>query len=350
MSLYVLSSKDLCDDNLNAQLNEVYEKGRCLHICATQSLKKLRLFDGKLSVNNNYLLTFSELIKTIGNGIYESDKCIKSSDQKYILFKLIKYYFENKSDKISILTENTFNELRHQIFNFYDFLLFYDISIDFETIKLIKQNYTEFEVLLFSLYKEFKKIIDELRSNNLSFQTLEILADDIKVTHGMETVNKLKRQSIREYIKNYDTVILDGFLFLTDIQKYVIKIALKMGKNVYLTAKFNNKITDDYLNSYLFKPLFDEIGEEYNLPNINFKEIYNNTALDFLRNTYPDVLNARKKDTTNLLKDGSVQIVKPFFNRESEWRYIVEQISSKIKDACENNEDKIRKYLRMILP
>lgn len=346
MPLHILSSRDLCDDNLITQLNEVFEKGRCLHICATQNLKKLRLFDGDLSVTNNYLITFSELIKATSKDIYENNKCIKSSDQKYILFKLIKYYFENHRDKISILTENTFNDLRHQIFNFFDFLLFYDISIDFEVIELIEQNHTEFEVILFSLYREFKKIIDELHSNNLSPQTLKILADDIKATHGMETVNNLKKQAIKEYIESYDTVVLDGFLFLTDIQKYVIKAALKVGKNVYLTAKINNKITDDYLDSYLFKPLFDEFGQEFKSLEKCRKEIYNNTALDFLRNTYPAVLNARKEDVSNLFKDGSIQIIKPFFNRESEWRYIVEQISSKIQKACGDNEDKIRRYLK----
>lgn len=130
---------------------------------------------------------------------------------------MIKYYFKKHSKEIYSLTENTVIDLRHQIFKFYDFLLFYDISIKSQVIDLIGQDYGEFEVLLFSLYEKFKKVIDELRLNSLSTQTLEMLGNDIKVTNKMETINNLKKQAIDKYIENCNSVIMDVFLFLTDI-------------------------------------------------------------------------------------------------------------------------------------
>ena len=103
---------------------------------------------------------------------------------------------------------------------------------------------------------------------------------------------------------------------------------------------------DDYLESYIFKPIFNEFNCEYKQPIVNISNGNDNNALGYLKSTYPDVINASENNSIKLCADNSIKLIKPFHNRELEWKYIVEQISNKIQKACGEDEDKIKKYLR----
>lgn len=344
MAIEIISSKDLSESKLSEKFKNIYlNSENVIHLCATQSVKDLRTSESKLIPYYNTKVnvrTFSEFIKNIQNEIYQNELCIKVSDQRYILKKVIDYLF-SKNDIHDLM-----DSMRYKIFKLCDFFRFNNIAISDTSLNLIKNDYSDFEYNLFNVCKEFNTILDELESENISRRTNQILGTDINIEKNIKSIGAMTKNSINKVLSEASTIILDGFLFFTDMQKYVIQTAVNLRKKVYLTAKLNNKITDKYLTEHIFKTLFNDLKQPYTPPRSNIPENNNLTSINLLRNEYPDVFKIKSiVEKHNHTKDETIKIIQPFSNRELEWRFIVQEISSRIEKYCKNDENKIKECL-----
>lgn len=344
MAIEIISSKDLSGSKLSEKLEKIYLNSEStLHLCATQSVKDLRISENKLisyygtKVN---IKTFSEFIRGIQNKLYQNELCIKESDQRYILKKVIDYLFSK--DDIHDLMDS----MRYKIFKLCDFLRFNNIAISKESLNLIKNDYSDFEYNLFNVCKEFNNVMDELENSDISQQTSQILGTDINIKRNIKSIGTMTKDLANQIISKVDTVLLDGFLFFTDIQKYVIQTSVNLGRKTYLTAKLNNKITDKYLTDYIFKQLFNELNVPYIAPKSNISKDVELTSISLFKSKYPDIFGIKSIiEKNNHVKDETIKIIPPFFNRELEWQFIVQEISSKIEKCCKDDENKIKEYL-----
>ena len=344
MAIEIISSKSLSDNELSEKFKNIYLNSKnVIHLCATQSVKELRTSESKLipyySTKVN-IQTFSEFIKNIQNKIYQNKLCIKTSDQRYILKKVIDYLFSNKD------IHSLMDSMRYKIFKLCEFLRFNNIAISNTSLDLIKNDCSDFEYNLFNVCKEFNTVMDELESENISHRTNQILGTDINIKKNIKSVGTMTKESINQIISETGIIILDGFLFFTDMQKYIIQTSANLGKKVYLTAKLNNKITDKYLTEHIFKTLFNDLKQPYIAPKSNILEKNNLTSINLLKNEYPNIFKIKSIiERHNHIKDETIKIIQPFSNRELEWQFIVQEISSKLEKTCKDDEDKIKACL-----
>ncbi|MDQ2087434.1 hypothetical protein RBH29_13460 [Herbivorax sp. ANBcel31] len=311
------SSKVL--DNIQKELRRHKE---FIYITATANIKDIRQNQFK-ELNESNIYTFMDFQKYISRKVLEEEAFITTSDQRYILSRIIEI-----DKKLDSKTKKALLNMRYDLYELYKFLMFYNKnSISEEILDLIEGDFSITEKQLFYLYNEFsltlEKIIKGIRQGNLNEQKIDkSILNLFKETEKKDKIdlylNSVKSK-IDSTINEKETVFMDGFLFFDDIQKYVIASAVKHGKKTNLVAKYS---TSDQTNSFLFEDnylkLSKELGHEINYPDIDEEYYEDDTALNYIKMKYPDIDMRVSPDLKSKLKDGSIVILKPFANRDKE--------------------------------
>ena len=344
MALNVLTSYSLNSDELALQIHEKIGGKRHLLVCATKNIKDVRsenpLFSEAAAYKNGLsdftLATFSELTEFLRKDIFKNKKTIRVSDERYILLKTIQFIFKDDEKQLSLFTE-----LRFQLYELYAFLLFHDAQISDETIDEIGAAYSCFEKDIFTIYQTFSGLLYAIRTNSVDSDAAAILGNGITFgISGLDTINNRIKTAVRKCIAEVDVLILDGFLFFDDMQRYMIEQAVKLKKDVYLTAK--NSDIGGYMFNYVYPSLFADLKQEYIPPSYIPYPSSGETALHYVKQHYLH----EPQTALPHLQDGSISFIQPFPNRELEWQYIVEQISNLLQAHGGNDIKKLKSILK----
>lgn len=341
-------------------LGELKKYNNFIFITATLNIKEIRevQFEGSFksySSNNDIntlsnLFTFSEFQKWISHKVYIEQDYISTADQKYILSRIIEL-----DANISKETKKALLSMKHELFELYKFLLFYDKKlIPDDVLDEIENDFSVTEKEIFYLYNLFSsnlaKVVTGIREGSLDSQDIDKSILNLFKKTGEKASINLYLNKVKELIDNtlqqVEAVFLDGFLFFDDMQKYVITSAIKLGKRVNLVAKYS---VSDQTNSFLFEDnylkLSKELGHQVEFPVVDDSEFSDDTALDFVKMKYPNIDMRISSDVKAKINDGSINIVKPFPSRDKELQYIISKISELIKEECSGEKRKIRDFV-----
>ncbi|WP_148265304.1 hypothetical protein [Desulfosporosinus orientis] len=312
----------------------------------------------KNNINAN-LFTFSQFETFISTQVHHHEKYLSLADQKHLLAHVIK----NNSLLEPALTRS-FYELRHELFELYKFLQFYEVlELAPEVLAQIEHNYSPVEVSIFTLYNTYigvlKKIIlgirsDTLMQQDLSPEILQLLEGIQGSAKSFDTYHNKIKEHIRQTIRAADKIFIDGFLFFNDLQKFVITTAVQERKKVYFIAKFSST---DRVSSFLYQDnygqLASDLGHELQVLVSVDGEYSSRTALEHSKMKYPELDLRVPKEITEKIRDGSINIYKPLFNRDDELRFIATEISKlaqqKLTEGIETVEKLIKNQVCIVL-
>lgn len=341
-------------------LNELKKYNNFIFITATLNIKEIReaQFEGffkSYSPNNDIdtlsnLFTFTEFQKWISHKVYRGQEYISTADQKYILSRIIEL-----DTNIGKETKRALLSMKHELFDLYKFLLFYDKKfIPDNVLNEIANDFSITEKEIFYLFNLFSKnlsnVVLGIREGNLDSLNIDKSIFNLFKTNESKTSIDLYLNKVKELIDNtlqqVEAVFMDGFLFFDDIQKYVITSAITLGKRVNLVAKYS---ISDQTNSFLFEDnylkLSNELGHEVDYPVVDDSEFNDDTALDFVKMKYPNIDMRISGEVKAKIKDNSINIIKPFPNRDKELQFIVNKVSELIKEECSEEEREIRDFV-----
>ena len=325
----------VCANDINSReiidkLAEMMNGKQSLYLTATQSIKKLRKESAILSSylhENIYSIT--EFIQVANKEVYATEDVLSVADSRYILSKVIGYKFANDQDKYRL-----YYEMRYDIFELFRTLIFHEKSVSEKGIAEIGHDFSCFEEDLFDLYKTYEKVLSEvlkmLRGTDADEYLYEVLGDNFlkdKKSSNIDLFVNKQKEIIEEMVCDYDLVIFDGFLFFDDMQKYIIKKACENDIPVCFVAKVLDKGVSNFLLEDNFKKLAEELDEEIIVPEQPETSTDVNSNLQYFRTIYPEI-----KESTAENCDGSIRVCKPFINREEELRFVVADISAKLKE------------------
>lgn len=374
---------DISSNKIQMELLNCVKNKQFLHLCATQSIKEIRTdsisplkkeynpytpkkIDNITTIENyidDYnLFAFSQFQKYIQIFIYKNSTFISNIDQKHILAEIIKESFEEDDRK------KLFLDIKHELFELYQFLEFHNIKISDESLKLIGTEYSSMEKEIFQLYNKFISALEEIQLKVNNGRKKEIknwitnIIDVDNISSDYYTFQTKLKDVFKQVIAMYDTIVFDGFLFFNDLQRFIIEVAGQQEKEIIIITKYNyyDKISD-FLVDENFKKLANELRLELEIPCIiseGLDIIDDSSLLNYLKNQFPDInkvpMTAMKMmdNTDNLKEDGeTLSILKPFSSRDEELEYIAKDISNYLKENLsttegEKPEQKIKNLLK----
>ena len=335
---------DLSSKKSETKIAQLLSNARnSLYLTATQSIKKLRLESDILSSllfekdNSDFVSMFSitEFLQEITRESYVSNDILSLADCRYILCKVIEYMFKEEPVKY-----NMFYSMRYDVFELFRSLIFHNKRISETGMIEICHNFSCFEQDLFSLYELYVEVLENLLdsvSNNSESELLsEMFGNDFinkKSIPGIKLFSEKQKTLIANRLDNIDTLFMDGFLFLNDMQRYIVKTAHQKNISIYFIIKSFDAETSNFIIEDNYKKLANELGEDIELPTLTLSESNCETQLDSFRAIYP-FTQAPKLDKVN---DGSIRLLPPFVNRETELRFVVEDISNRLKEQYNGN-------------
>lgn len=356
----LITGIDIEEQNVVNKIRSQVSKGKFIYITSTLNIKEIRqdAFQDKLipyhvqgDLKDYNLFTFAEFQRSITDKIYSEEKYISTADQKYILSKLITDIFNGQP-----LLAKAFEEMKHELFELYKFLMFYEIkTLNEDILDSIERDYSNVESSIFKLYNAFITLLNDIipdfnyykdKEDHLSKLAKQILIE-LDIQDRLQPIqNKLKLE-IYEQISKVDKLLIDGFLFFNDIQKFVIQAAVNQGKQVIIVAKYS---ISDSSNSFLLEDnylkLAEELGQKivipYNDEDIDFKT---ETALNYLQMKYPEIDMRIGSDIRKSFHDSSIKIINSFSNRDDELIYIAKQISNRVKDKGITDHKEIKEII-----
>lgn len=337
----------ITDSNINSKelqaflVDELTKSSSFVFLTATASLKAMRLASTHLSQHlKSEENTFSvdEFIRGLSIKIFQNKTHLSTADQKYILSRVICHYYKDDETKL-----NTFLNIKHDIFNLFNYLLLKEIDIKSETTKKIAEDFSPSDAAFFEIYITFKEVLHDvisaLKTGRLRKRSKEILGESFMKSVRNKNVdiyiNRLK-QNISAAMLEVDAVFIDGFLFFNDMQEYLITAAVKQNKSVYFITKQFSDATGEFIYHDVFENLANKLSTEIELVFSNKYQPELKTALDTVRAYYPPLPN-KKQVSDGELSDGSIRFISPFINREEELRYIVNSISEMLEDNYNGN-------------
>ena len=341
--IQVMTHTDICaPELLQAIVCESQKSSRTLLISATATLKKLRQNSEAfraLGENRIVIDSISGFERQLTKKIYESGDCIATADQRYVLSKLIEYYFADDPAAF-----RSYFAVRNELFDLFSGLSFRNAIIQSAAVDQIRQDYSDVEARLFDLYRLYRTVLQDLcaacRGSAPSDLLQNIIGDSI-IIHDRPVLPlfQKKRLLINETVKSYDAVIMDGFLFFDDFEKEIVQAALANEKKVYLISKQ----FEDGTGGFILNQSLSDISD--------YKVVFSqpcqpqfDTALDYARNIYPNVLD-KKGDVKATLGDESIKFITPFVSRDEELRYVVKSISNKIRAGYDGTRDSLYRSL-----
>lgn len=342
-NLHILSTSDLTDDETFKIFSKILDKNKnTLFICANKSTKDLLQQNLKEhNTNNKYLKLYCdvEFSSTLSNNVFKNRRYLSNMDCKYILLKQIEIQFKSNPDKIRIL-----HDIYHKLYDLYSFMMFNNIEINDEIIKKISLDFPNLEVDIFNLYRGYNDLITNV-VNSIKKGENHILTNFIKPLDSpdeeFDTYQNHIKNELNIFTSENDVVILNGFLFFDDYYKYLIKTLINKEKELYLMLKQSKckEINDHVFNDHYFKIFNSNNNHEFKKSN---KTIESNSALDYLKEVFPSNNKINKKLSND---DNSIKIVKPFPDRDSELRYVINDISNYLKQHGNNDLNIIKRIL-----
>lgn len=315
MGVHILSDADMGSKRMSRLLSEAMQDKKALLICANYSVKELRQ---GLAEN---VLTHGEFLSEVRKRVHRAGHYLSGTDSRYILLKLIEQRYADDPKTLHI-----FKDIRHQLFELYSFLIFAEATVSEEALQKIEHDYSAFEKEIFALHCQYTQWLNEA-CEEWQFDSYQ---------------NETK-SVLRGIAREYQAIILDGFLFFGDEYKYLVRTAQEEGAEVYLTFKAS---TNEVLSQHLYENSFGKLFADQPLlplPKTKHKSKTAKTALDHLRTVYPDI--QPDAETAAKYDDGSIEILQPFPDRDAEFRYIIEQISDHLRNNGKDDIPTIRKLL-----
>ena len=180
------------------------------------------------------------------------------------------------------------------------------------------------ESAVFELYRRYMLVISDIiaisngqaPSGELSgiIETLPI-----ETQKPLCTYQEKKKLAIQESIATIDALFIDGFLFFDDIQKYTIRCAIELGKEVFIISKQFSDGSGAFIVDETINNLAKEIGCKVTVALSENEFTDDSTALGFAKRHYPNIFVHGQALPT--LDDGTIRFIRPFINRDSELRY-----------------------------
>ncbi len=361
-SIRLISDSDINSPQIFDTINNLLKQNnRFIYVTLTKNIKDIRLLNKDFSTsvvsynqtNDNStanLFTVGELNRFLSLQIYEEKNYLSNADQKYVFTKIIEYVFKD-----DISSRQLYLNIKHDIFELFKFLQFYDVQeISATTIKNIKEDFSEFEYNLFVLYNLYdeavKAIVKGIKEGTLPYilEKYKIKLFDKEISmDNFDTYIQKFRQKVKCLLQNVDFIVYDGFLFFDDYQKFILMSAKEQGKDIYLVAKFNmaDKSTA-VLYDKNYAILAKEMGLPLSMPVVEKEEFIVDSALSHLQFKFPEIDMRIEKKTKDLIKDGSIVTIEPFINREAELKYVVKSISHYLKHLNIADENMLNQVLQ----
>ena len=296
--------------------------------------------------NDNKMMFSSDSFEDYLKGIIHSvGGYLPLVDMYFILKKVIDYYFKDdfKNQKI-------YKNIYYKLFELYKTLSFYNLKhISSDKLNHIKKSYPEYCVHIFSIYNEFIDIIEKINKDvnlqnsnkiNYSIPKLQILLSINKSENMFDTFIGVQKREIEKIISSVDQIYLDGFISFNDMDKYIISVAEKLGKEIIFVTK---NIKEDFNQEFLKNVVYNCNNAEF--INLNESDSHIPDDIKYLRYNFYEP----KKFDPNLPETdrcNNINFVSPFLNKNDEIQYITEKIGEIIKENCINEDSKgIREFV-----
>ena len=324
----IMHSDINCDAVQGVLRRELERNQKHLYLTSTMVLKALRSHTVcEQSVDSLY--TFSEYEKSLTSRIFGNKDCLSNTEQKYLLTLVIDDLFCN--DEAS---RNTFQSIRNELYELFSSLHFNRATVTNEAVKEIAADYSVAESVIFELYRRYLFVLRDIvaiSNGQSSSGEIDGVLDTLPITvdKPLDTYQAKKKIAIQESISTVDALFFDGFLFFDDVQKHVIRCALESNKEVFVISKQFSDGSGAFIVEETIKNLANEIGCKVKVVLSEYKLKNENTALGFARAAYPNIFGQDKELPT--LEDGSIRFIAPFINRDAELRFVVKNISDRIR-------------------
>lgn len=259
-----------------------------LFLTSTRSLKH------QLEENLNLkVIDYTELHSIIKTKTKES-RALSDNEMKYLLFNTIQNMSDN--DKIKQAFKNSTN-LIYELFNN---LLFNGIEKNDFNFK--KKNIIPSQKEIFQLYINYIDLLN---------------------TQSKKSYQSCFSECLKEYLKQYNEVYLCGFAFFNDIQMLLLKLLIELNINVTFVVD-SEFITNDFI-----LPLLKKFSVE---SEIVYKDDKCETKFIDLKN---NLFNCQK---INNEISNSIKFYKPFFTREMEFQFIINDIKQRLQHCKTQSE------------
>lgn len=344
--IYWLTSEDIQAQELEMALHSELNKAKSfIYLTATQNIKRMRCSSALLSpifssmLEQPNIFTAIDFVQVVSRPIHKEGGILTNSDQRYILAKLIQKQYVKDSAK-----QKAIYAMRHELFDLFQVLLFNNVPITDEAIKSIKKDYSEVESSIFKLYHRFSAILSGLTETSATEEQIKAARRIVGSTKKKATATFAERQKqvISKALADVKAVVFDGFLFLNELQKYILTEAVRQKKTLYLvTKRFKDKT-----GTFIFEEgMHAHIPSDVRIKKIEFvsKQYRQNTALNEIKSVFPDVANAHLN--TYKLSDQTIRFISPFVGREEELNYVVQSISNRLRTAYQGD---INELIRMV--
>lgn len=289
------------------------------------------------------LLSFTEYEKSLTPLIFKEKDCLSNTEQRYLLSLVIEdMYSDDKSGY------NAFRAIRKELYELFSSMQFANTKITNETVKKISEDYSLAESAVFELYRRYMLVISDIIAiSNGQAPSGElpgiIEALPIETQKPLCTYQEKKKLAIQESIATIDALFIDGFLFFDDIQKYTIRCAIELGKEVFIISKQFSDGSGAFIVDETINNLANEIGCKITVALSEKESTDDSTALGFAKRHYPNIFVHGQALPT--LDDGTIRFIRPFINRDSELRYVVKNISDRIRNNYNGELGSITSFL-----
>lgn len=227
--------------------------------------------------------------------------------------------------------------------------MFGNIEINENQVKDICNDYSVVEVDVFSIYSLFAKtiasVVTAVSSGKLNDESKAILGKDfIKLSKAkiIDTFGNKQKDAIKTSLTKINAIFFDGFLFFDELQKYILKTAIELNKPVFILSKQ----FEDGTGLFLLEESLKNIESEKEHINFASEPSVPISALDIMKAAYP--IMGETVYTPEQINDGSIRFISPFLSREEEIRYIVKQISKRLKDSYTGEISNLQRELSEI--
>lgn len=342
---YWLSSNDIQAKELELNLYSELNKKEFIYLTATQSIKRMRCASELLSAlmhskgEHPNIYTATEFIKAVSKPIYGEKGVLSNADQRYILAKVIRNFYQDNDTQYRAVYA-----MRYDLFDLFQALQFNNIPISSEVIQKIKIDYSQIEADIFQLYQSFCDVISGIISsdpNDFEKEAVLTVLGDTKTKANITYIERQK-QAVVQSISGVKAIVFDGFLFLNEMQKFVLNEAIRQNKFVY----FITKQFEDETGVFIFEEgIKEHIPAEIQIEKRSFpsERINTQTALGKVKDAFP--YNFRAFLDSELLNDNSIQFITPFVGREEELRYVIRSISQRLESTYDGD---ISSLIRMV--
>ena len=345
--IYFIAHSDIQSKAVELTIaSEISKVKKFVYLTATQNLKNLRadspiLSSAFMPYKNDdteaNLYSISDFIQYAAKRTYDSKGYLSNADQKFILAKVIAYYYRE-----NIPMQKTMYQMRYDIFEIVNLLAFSNKAISEEQLQLIRQDYSEIEKDIFGIYALFQdvvaKMIASIACGERDAQLTTILGENFLKNTEIKSIkifSDKQKEILIDLISKEDVLFFDGFLFFNEIQRFILSAAIELGKSLcFISKQFTDKM-GDFIFERNIKEIADMMSTKVKAIKVPNEEnlIVGDTAINYAKIAFPLNISDTPPNADELISDGTIKFIQPFISREEELRYVAKSISKQLKDA-----------------